>query len=124
LNWAGFCQPVNELDQTAIHPALSPVLANLSGKKKRQKNLADLAPPRGKSAKNSCQKSWPPVEWRQGGGLVWLTFPAASSFLMISPNLHDIWVIFFLNLSQELKLVLLLYFGTLGDGYSLKPEGQ
>jgi hypothetical protein len=25
-----------------------------------------------------------------------------------------------LNLSQELKLVLLLYFGTLGDGYSLK----
>jgi hypothetical protein len=41
------------------------------------------------------------------------------SFLMISPNLHDIWVMFFLNLSQELKLVLLLYFGTLGDGYSL-----
>jgi hypothetical protein len=34
-------------------------------------------------------------------------------------NLHDIWVMFFLNLSQELKLVLLLYFGTLGDGYSL-----
>ena len=26
LNWAGFCQPVNELDQTAIHPALSPLL--------------------------------------------------------------------------------------------------
>jgi hypothetical protein len=25
LNWAGFCQPINELDQTAIHPALSPV---------------------------------------------------------------------------------------------------
>jgi hypothetical protein len=42
-----------------------------------------------------------------------------GSFLMISPNLHDIWVMFFLNLSQELKLVLLLYFGTLGDGYSL-----
>jgi hypothetical protein len=90
LNWAGFCQPVNELDQTANHPALSPVLANLSGKKKRQIILADLAPPRGK-----------------------------STFLMISPNLHDIWVVFFLNLSQELKLVLLLYFGTLGDGYSL-----
>jgi hypothetical protein len=32
---------------------------------------------------------------------------------MISPNLHDIWVMFFLNLSQKLKLVLLLYFGTL-----------
>jgi len=38
---------------------------------------------------------------------------------MISPNLHDIWVMFFLILSQELKLVLLMYFGTLGDGYSL-----
>jgi hypothetical protein len=43
-----------------------------------------------------------------------------NDFLMISPNLHDIWVVFFLNLSQELKFVLLLYFGTLGDGYSLK----
>jgi len=47
-------------------------------------------------------------------------FSTAYSFLMISPNLHDIWVDFFLNLSQELKLVLLLYFGTLGNGYSLK----
>jgi hypothetical protein len=35
---------------------------------------------------------------------------------MISPNLHAIWVFFLLNLSQELKLILLLYFGTLGDG--------
>jgi hypothetical protein len=52
--------------------------------------------------------------------LVWLILATAYSFLMISPNLNDIWVVFFLNLSQELKLVLLLYFGTLGDGYSLK----
>jgi len=29
---------------------------------------------------------------------------------MISPNLHDIWVMFFLIFSQELKLVLLMYF--------------
>jgi hypothetical protein len=57
LNWAGFYQPVNELDQTA----LSPVLAILSGKKKRQIILADLAPPRRKSAKNTRQKSWPAV---------------------------------------------------------------
>jgi hypothetical protein len=49
-------------------------------------------------------------------GLNWLNFPTAYSFLMFSPNLHEIWVVFFLNLSQELKLVLLLYFGTLGDG--------
>jgi hypothetical protein len=55
-----------------------------------------------------------------GGRFVWLIFPTAYSFLMISPNLHAIWVFFFLNLSQELKFVLLLYLGTLGDGYSLK----
>jgi hypothetical protein len=61
LNWAGFYEPVNELDQTADHPALSPVLAILSGKKKRQIILADLAPPRGKSAENTRQKSWPAV---------------------------------------------------------------
>jgi hypothetical protein len=73
-----------------------------------------------KPAKNSRQKSWPAVEWRQGGGLVWLIFPTAYSFLMISPNLHAIWVFFLLNLSQELKSVILLYFGTLGTGYSLK----
>jgi hypothetical protein len=54
--------------------------------------------------------------------LVWLNFPTSYNFLMISPNLHAIWVFFFLNLSQELKLVLLLYFGTLGDGYSLKSS--
>ncbi len=47
--------------------------------------------------------------------MVWLIFPTAYNFLMISPNLHAIWVVFFLNLSQELKLVLLLYFGTLGE---------
>ena len=58
-NLAGIHQPVDELDQTAIHPALSPVLAILSGKKKRQIILADLTPPRGKSAENSWQKSWP-----------------------------------------------------------------
>jgi hypothetical protein len=33
--------------------------------------------------------------------LVWLNFPTAYSFLIISPNLHAIWVFFLLNLSQE-----------------------
>jgi hypothetical protein len=35
---------------------------------------------------------------------------------MISPNLHAIWPFFFLNLSQDLNVVLLRYFGTLGEG--------
>jgi hypothetical protein len=47
--------------------------------------------------------------------LVWLIYPTAYSFVMISPNLLAIWVFLFLNLSQDLKLVLLRYFGTLGD---------
>ena len=59
LNWADFSQPVNELDQTADHPALSPVLANLSGEKKRQIIMVDLTPPRGKSAENTRHKSSP-----------------------------------------------------------------
>jgi len=62
LNWAGFYQPVNELDQTKIYPALSPSLASLFGKKKRQEILVVLTAPRGKPAENSRQKSWPAVE--------------------------------------------------------------
>jgi hypothetical protein len=36
--------------------------------------------------------------------------------VMISPNLHAIWPFLFLNLSQDLIMLLLRYFGTLGDG--------
>jgi hypothetical protein len=54
-----------------------------------------------------------------GGGLVWLIPPTAYGFLMISPNLQDIWAMFFLILSRYLKLVLLMLLRTLGDGYSL-----
>jgi hypothetical protein len=95
LNWADFSQPVNELYQTADHPALSPVLAILSGEWKWQIILADLASPRGKSAENTHHKSSPDRVWRQGRGLVWLISPTAYGFLMISPNLHDIWAMFF-----------------------------
>jgi hypothetical protein len=54
-------------------------------------------------------------------GEVWFgTFSStAYSFLMISPNLHDIWAMFFLILSRYEKLVLLILFRTSGDGYSL-----
>jgi len=75
-----------------------------------------LASPRGKPAKYTRQNSSLAGVWRQGVSLVWLKFPTAYSFVMISPNLHAIWVFLFLNLSQDLKLVLLRYFGTLGDG--------
>jgi hypothetical protein len=48
--------------------------------------------------------------------LVWLILQTACSFLMISPKLHAIWPVLFLILHQGLIVVLLMYFGTLGDG--------
>jgi hypothetical protein len=61
MNWTDFSQPVNELDQTPDHPALSPSLAILDGEKKRQRILADLGLPHGKSAENTHHKSSPAV---------------------------------------------------------------
>jgi hypothetical protein len=55
-----------------------------------------------------------------GWGLVWLISSTAYGFWMISPNLHDIWAMFFLILSRCEKLVLLMLFRTSGDGYSLQ----
>ena len=56
--------------------------------------------------------------------MVWLNSPTAYSFVMISPNLHAIWAFLLMNLSQDLKCFLLIYFGTLGDGYSLKGSNK
>jgi hypothetical protein len=52
-------------------------------------NLADLGSPRGKPARR-LHEVW------FGSFSQWLY----SSFLMISPNLHDIWAMFFLILSR------------------------
>jgi hypothetical protein len=96
LNLAENYQPVNELYQTADHPALFP---------------------------DFCHPEWQVKTVGGGGrlGEVWFgSFPStAYSFLMISPNLHDIWAMFFLILSRYEKLVLLILFRTSGDGYSL-----
>jgi hypothetical protein len=108
LNWADFSQPVNELYQTTDHPALSPVFAILNGGSKRWIILADLVSPRGKPAENTRHLSSPDGVGRLGRGLVWLIPPTVYGFLMISPNLHDIWAMFFLILSRYLKLVLLM----------------
>jgi hypothetical protein len=65
-----------------------------------------------------------PSDLAGGGGHlgeVWFgSFSSTTySFLMISPNLHDIWAMFFLILSHYEKLVLLMLFRTSDDGYSL-----
>jgi hypothetical protein len=54
--------------------------------------------------------------------LAWLGlahFHNGYSFLMISPNLHDIWPVFFLILSRYEKAHFLIVFRPSGDGFSL-----
>jgi hypothetical protein len=46
-------------------------------------------------------------------------FHNGYSFLMISPNLHDIWPLFLLIPSRYLTAHLVTLFRLLGDGYSL-----
>ena len=106
-----------------IKPQITPpsplIFAILNGGSKRRIILADLVSPRGKPAENTRH-----LTWRAGGGrLCEVWFGSFSStayiFLMISPNLHDSWAMFFLILSRYETLVLLLLFRTSGDGYSL-----
>jgi hypothetical protein len=69
-----------------------------------QVNSADSGSPRGKPARNRF-------------GLA--HFHNGYSFLMISPNLLDIWPMFFLILSRRETLHFLTVIRTSGDGYSL-----
>ncbi len=60
----------------------------------------------------------------EGGGTLcmWLGlahFHNGYSFLMISPNLLDIWPVFFLILSRYGRLHFFIVIRTSGDGYSL-----
>jgi hypothetical protein len=102
-----------------IKPQITPpsplIFAILNGGSKWRVNLADLGSPPGKPADNTRH-----LTWRVGGGRlgeVWFgSFSStAYSFLIISPILHDI----FLILSRHETLVLLILFRTSGDGYSL-----
>jgi hypothetical protein len=66
----------------------------------RRVNSADLCSPHGKPARNIRH-----LTWRVGEGDACMRFGLANflngySFLMISPNLHDIWAMFFLILSR------------------------
>ncbi len=107
-----------------IKPQITPpsplIFAILNGGSKRRIILADLVSPRGKPAENTRHLTWLGGGWRLGWGLVWLISSTAYGFWMISPNLHDIWAMFFLILSRCEKLVLLMLFRTSGDGYSLQ----
>jgi hypothetical protein len=99
-----------------IKPQITPpsplIFAILNGGSKRRVNLVDLGSPRGKPAENTRH-----LTWRVGAGRlgeVWFgSFSSlAYSLLMISPNLHDIWALFFLILSRYETLVLLIVIRT------------
>jgi hypothetical protein len=119
LNWADFYQPVNELYQTADHPALSPDFCHPEQRVKTADNFGGSGITTWKT-----HGKYSPSDLAGRGGtpgvrLVWLISPTAYGFLMISPNLHDIWAMFFLILSRCEKLVLLMLLRTSGDGFSL-----
>jgi hypothetical protein len=88
-----------------IKPQITPpsplkVSAQNGGSQQRV-NLADSGSPRGKPARNTRH-----LTWRVGEGDACMRFGLAHflngySFLMISPNLLDIWAMFFLILSQR-----------------------
>jgi hypothetical protein len=118
LNWAEIYQPVNELYQTADH--LAPDFCHPDRRVKTADNFGGSGittwKTRGKYSPSDLAGGG---GGRLGWGLVWLISPTAYGFLMISPNLHDIWAMFFLILSRYEKLVLLMLLRTSGDGYSL-----
>jgi hypothetical protein len=102
LNFAENYQPVIELYQTADHPALSPK----SGGPEWRVATAGEFSGFWITTWNTCQK-YSPFDLAGGGGrgdaCVWFGlahFLNGYSFLMISPNLLDIWPMFFLILSR------------------------
>jgi hypothetical protein len=119
LNWAENYQPVNELYQTADHPALPPDFCHPERQVKTAGEFGGSGITMWKTRRKYSPSDLVGGEGRLGE--VWFrTFSStAYSFLMISPNLHDIWAMFFLILSCYEKLVLLILFRTSGDGYSL-----
>jgi hypothetical protein len=75
-------------------------VAAQNGGSQRRVNSADSGSPHGKPARNTRH-----LTWRVGEGDACMRFGLAHflngySFLMISPNLHVIWAMFFLILSR------------------------
>jgi hypothetical protein len=116
----GNYQPVIELYQTTDHPALSSKSGNLPWRVAVAHLFGGF-----------CSTTWktrqknPPIDWevwegvRYAVGMAWLIFTTAIVFLMISPNLHDTWPVFFLILSCYETAHFLIVFRPSGDSCSL-----
>jgi hypothetical protein len=119
LNLAENYQPVIELYQTADHP----VLSLKSGGPEWRVAMAGEFVGFWITTWKTRQKH-PPIDLAGGRGdaCMWLGlahFHGGYSFLMISPNLLDIWPVFFLILSRYGTLHFFIVLRTSGDGYSL-----
>jgi hypothetical protein len=120
LNLAENYQPVSSYIKPQITQPSPLKVAAQNGGSPWRVNLADLGSPRGKPARNTRRLTWGGT----GGGTLcmWLGlahFHSGYNFLMISPNLLDIWPVFFLILSRYETAHLLILIRTSGDGYSL-----
>ena len=118
LGW--FLSTRYELYQTAIHPALSPDLGQFLWLLRMARNSRGSGFTTWQTRQIHSPKLLAGCGVTSGGrfGL------AQYSFVMISLNLYAIWVFLLMNCSQDLMLVLLRYFGTLGDSYSLKGSNK
>jgi hypothetical protein len=101
LYWEENYQSVIELYQTADHPALSPESGGSPWQVAVEYLFGGFWSTTWKTRKKNTLIDW---EVGEGGryafGLAWLIFTTAIVFLMISPNLLDIWLVFFLILSH------------------------
>jgi hypothetical protein len=100
LNLAENYQPINELYQTADHPALSPKRHDPEWRLATAHNFGGFW-----ITKWKTRQKYSPFDLEGGGGGRLLEVGLAHflngySFLMISPHLHDIWAMFFLILSR------------------------
>jgi hypothetical protein len=107
LNLAENYQPVIKLYRTADYPALSPDFCHPERRVILESQFGGSGITMWKT-----RGKYSPSDLAGGGGRlgeVWFgSFSStAYSFLMISPNLHDIWAMFFLILSRCETLLLL-----------------
>jgi hypothetical protein len=109
LNFGETNNPLSSYIKPQITPPSPLKVAAQNGGLPWRVNSVDSGSPRGKPARGGTLCMW----------LGLAHFHSSYNFLMISPNLLDIWPVFFLILSRYGTLHFLIVIRTSGDGYSL-----